>query len=456
MNYESRDFEYDEDVESGSESDESDESYGAFAAAEDYESDESDESDEDTGESDEFYQAGAAGESDEAAESDESDESDGESDEAFDEGVTMSASARLRADQDRNRRSGWARRMAADQRIEQQRAAAAQRSLSNQLKAIRPGAVAKVQPAAPIRGAFEVTATLPNGRKSRMRITPQLAAASEVNRLRQTIAINDRRQAAALKSNAQAIQRLKAAHLATVKKISAEFLKSDKELRQRLVQGDNRLDKRITKELGGGTAGQGKHGKRMMQLLKRQRQRSLLNTATLALAMPMYAAYGDRQDPLGYNNKVLTASLGGWLLADELVDMVGSKSSLVKGGANLWSWIAPVGNVATAAFFLKDRQHERFVSGVSNVTGRSGRVSLAGVIKKKSLDDLKVGAHTAVATLVGATALAASDITVRAAVGQDGFLTLALDGVAAGDTTVRQIAWLVDSQSSAELAATAV
>jgi len=193
-----------------------------------------------------------------------------------------------------------------------------------------------------------------------------------------------------------------------------------------------------------------------MQLLKRQRQRSLLNTATLALAMPMYAAYGDRQDPLGYNNKVLTASLGGWLLADELVDMVGSKSSLVKGGANLWSWIAPVGNVATAAFFLKDRQHERFVSGVSNVTGRSGRVSLAGVIKKKSLDDLKVGAHTAVATLVGATALAASDITVRAAVGQDGFLTLALDGVAAGDTTVRQIAWLVDSQSSAELAATAV
>jgi len=177
MNYESRDFEYDEDVESSDESDESDESYGVSAGAEDFESDESDESDEGSGESDEFYQA--SGESDEAAESDESDESDGESDEAFDEGVTMSASARLRADQDRNRRSSWARRMAADQRIEAQRAAAAQRSLSNELKAIRPGTVARVQPAAPIRGAFEVTAILPNGRKSRMRIVPQLAVGGD-------------------------------------------------------------------------------------------------------------------------------------------------------------------------------------------------------------------------------------------------------------------------------------
>jgi hypothetical protein len=438
-------------VESSDESDESDESYGVSAGAEDFESDESDESDEGSGESDEFYQA--SGESDEAAESDESDESDGESDEAFDEGVTMSASARLRADQDRNRRSSWARRMAADQRIEAQRAAAAQRSLSNELKAIRPGTVARVQPAAPIRGAFEVTAILPNGRKSRMRIVPQLAAASEVNRLRQTIAINDRRQAAALQSNARAIQRLKAAHLSTVKKISAEFLKSDKDLRQRLLQGDNRLDKRITKELGGGAAGQGRHGKRMMQMLKRQRQRSLLNTVTLALAMPMYAAYGDRQNPLGYNNKVLTASLGGWLLSDELVDMIGSKSSVVKGGANLWSWIAPVGNVATAAFFLKDRQHERFVSGVTTVTGGVARVPLAGVIKKKSIDDLKVGAHSAVATILGAPAAGTNEITVRASVGQDGFLTLTLDAdpaVAANAST--RVAWIVDTQSSTEVA----
>src|SRR5207344_850553 len=76
-----------------------------------------------------------------AAETDESegiDESDGEVDEGLDEAV-FSASARLRADQDRNRRAAWARRIAADQRIEAQRASSAQQSITRQIQSVRPG-----------------------------------------------------------------------------------------------------------------------------------------------------------------------------------------------------------------------------------------------------------------------------------------------------------------------------
>src|SRR5215510_14745331 len=66
----------------------------------------------------------------EGDEGDEGDESTFEGDEGDEgdeaESVQMSASARLRADRDRGRRAAWARKIAADQRVEAQRAASAQ------------------------------------------------------------------------------------------------------------------------------------------------------------------------------------------------------------------------------------------------------------------------------------------------------------------------------------------
>jgi hypothetical protein len=43
------------------------------------------------------------------------------------------------------------------------------------------------------------------------------------------------------------------AQAVAVKKLSAEQVKSDKALRKRLVEADDRLDRRITKELSGGS-----------------------------------------------------------------------------------------------------------------------------------------------------------------------------------------------------------
>lgn len=438
---ESRDFEYDgEDIETdeyayeADEADESDEMLEADGEAEYVEADEAVESDEASDES--------VWEADEAV-----DESDGEADEALDE-AAVSASARLRASRDKNRRAAWARRIAADQRVEQKRSASTQRSLTRRIQSIPSAPAPKVASVGPLRGAGVVKLTLPNGRSSQARIQPALAPIREVNRLRQVISANDRRQAVAMSRTSNAVRALAVTQAQAIKKLSAEQVKSDKELRKRLVEGDNRLDQRITKELTGGTGVLDKHGKGMMAQLKRQRQRQMWNNVLLATSAPFFAAYGERGNPFSYNNLVLTGSLMFWMLGDEAIDMIGSKSSIAKGGANWWSYLAFAGNAGTSYWLLKDRQHERFISGITTVVGPGTKtVSLTkGAIGKSSIDAFKGSNHTVVATLPS-DASAAN--TVYAVVDGENLLLTVEPALAANAQTT--VAWIVDTQPENEV-----
>jgi hypothetical protein len=74
-----------------------------------------------------------------------------------------------------------------------------------------------------------------------MRIIPTMALIREVNRLRSAMSVNDRRQAIAIGKNSRAIAALAVAQAAAVKRLTAEQVKSDKDLRRRLVEGHNRL-----------------------------------------------------------------------------------------------------------------------------------------------------------------------------------------------------------------------
>jgi hypothetical protein len=165
----------------------------------------------------------------------------------FDESLTMSA--RLRANQDRKCRAEWARRIAADQRLEARRAAAILQSITRQIRSIQTGGSTKLSSVGPLQGAGVVTAILPNGRRTRMRIIPTIAPISELNRLRSAMNVNDRRQAMAMAENSRAIAALAAALAATVKKLSAEQVKIDKQLGKRLVEDEKRVSRRITREL---------------------------------------------------------------------------------------------------------------------------------------------------------------------------------------------------------------
>jgi len=441
-------FEYDEGVEAD-ESYEADEAYEADEGDESYEADEADEGDE-------SYEADEADEGIEtfevSAEADEADESY-EADEA-DEAV-LSASAKLRADQDRNRRASWARKLAADQRLEAQRAATTQRSITNQIKAIQPGAPAKVATVGALQGAGVVTAVLPNGRRSRMRIIPTLAPVKEVNRLRSVVLVNEKRQAVATRRNAKAIAALATTQAAAVKKLTSQQLKSDKDLGKRIVEGHNRLDKRITKELSGGSGAMNRHGKKMLRMIKDNRRHQAMNNVLMVSALPFYAAYGKSGDPFAKNNIILTASLAGWMFADEAVGLVAGKSGAAKGFSSLLSYGAPIFNGLTAHFALRNKQYERYVSGVSTV-GTTGEfkvdLTTTSAIAERSKKEFKDKGHTVMATFVGAPPAVATARHLRASVGSDGFLTIRVEPAPAAGAEA-QVAWIVDTDPIAEVKA---
>ena len=130
-------------------------------------------------------------------------------------------SARLRADRDRKRRAEWARRIAADQRVEARRAATTLQTITRQIRSIQTGGRTRLQSVGPLQGRGAATAILPNGRRSRMRIIPTVAPISEVNRLRSA-------QAVAIGKNSRAIAALAVAQAVAIKKLTAQQVKSDK------------------------------------------------------------------------------------------------------------------------------------------------------------------------------------------------------------------------------------
>jgi hypothetical protein len=136
-----------------------------------------------------------------------------------------------------------------------------------------------------------------------------------------------------------------------------------------------------------------------------------------------------------------------WMLGDEFIDMIGSKSSIAKGGANWWSYLAFAGNAGTAYWLLNDRQHERFVSGITTVTGPDpATVSLTkSVIAKGGVDAFKGSNHTVVATLPDSSQ---GFDTVFAAVDGEN-LVLTVDGIGDGETAT--VAWIVDTQPEKEV-----
>ena len=367
-------------------------------------------------------------------------EGDGES-EGLDE-ASVSASARFRASQDRSRRAAFARQVASDQRVEARRAASTQKSITSQIKSIQPGAPAKVYSVGNLQGAGVVTAILPNGRRSRMRIVPTVAPITEVNRLRSVLLVNEKRQAVATAKNSRAIARLAGAQAAAVKRLTEQQVKSDKEISKRLIDGHNRLDKRLAKAVGGGSGVLDKHGKRIMRAIKQQRQRSIWNGVLLATSAPFFAAYGDRARPFSKNNLILTGSLLGWMVGDELIDQFSGKSGALKSGAGVWSYLAPIGNGATAYFLLDGKQHERFITGTNDVPAAGTvTVDLTKRVGSDSVDAFKKGTHVAVASLTTSGGVANE---VAAKVDNNGVLTITIFPAAAGT-----VAWVVDTSDAA-------
>jgi hypothetical protein len=220
------------------------------------------------------------------------------------------------------------------------------------------------------RDARQLTAILPNGRTIWLRVDPPLApraAADHVARLAERLI--DRRDAASA-AQRRATARLSARIDADVRVLSYAELARTRALRRRLAAGDLKLDVRLSK------ARDDFHGRIEKQIaidrenVRRLRRRDFWDKILLASSLPLFAAYGQRSSPFGTNNLTLTLLLLIFLAGDSVVEaLFGSeqKSKYAVSDADAWSYLAPIGNVLGAWWLLSDRQHQRFVTGVTTV-----------------------------------------------------------------------------------------
>jgi len=453
--YDDESFEYDNDDESVEDDDDDDDE-----AFEDDDDDDDDESFEDDDDDDEAF---------EDDDDDESFEDDDDDDESFageeaedDEAAEISLgrlAARVRArSRSRARARSKARaRSRARARAAARRARANRMRLSRRFKRIRGARRTRARALRRVRGTSIITATLPNGRKTRMRISPSPASAKSINKLRAQIAANTKRQAKAASANAKAIRKLSSAQASAVKKLSAQQVKADKALSKRIVSGDNKLDKRLSKEIATIKGGNAKHRRMMMIAAKRNRRRALWNSILVTTALPFFAAYGNVDNPISRNNLILTGSLAGWMLGDEALDRVkarGRRRKAMSRGSDLWSYLAPVGNAATVWGLLKDKQHVRFLSGTTSVpygTSASNSTSVQvmdQVAEGYRTNFIALGDSVRVVATIATDNLPAGVTGVTASV-SDGVLTLTLltaDEALFPTPGNLDVAWIVDTQ----------
>jgi len=453
--YTEGDFEYDrEDVEDSEDSEAGDEQ--VFEA-----SDEADEGDEAFApEGDEaFAPEGDEGsdEGDEStlgAEMEAQDEADTEGDEAlpFGEAVQMSASARLRANREQYQRERYAQKAVLAQRNEARRAAAVQRSITERIRAIPVRTSPTVATVGMLQGSGVVTATLPNGRRTRMKIDPTMAPIREVNRLRAVVLANERRQAVAIRSNTKAITSLASAQASAVRQLTAQQVKSDKELSRQLVEANTRLDKRISKELSGGTGALDKHNKRFVKVLRRERRRAVMNNVLLATSIPMFIAYGEREDPFkSVDNYILTGSTLFWLLGDDVISSYSKNTGGMQTFASFWSYAGFAANVGGLAWWFRNKQTERFIADITTFDVTKGaKIDVKAQIKEDGVEDFEKDQHAVVASFVGAPTKGGA---LQAALDPGtGMLTLNVVQTGADALTGNAtVAWIVDVKAQSKL-----
>jgi len=220
------------------------------------------------------------------------------------------------------------------------------------------------------RDARQLTAILPNGRTIWLRVDRPLApraAADHVARLAERFI--DRRNAASA-AQSRATERLSARISADVRVLSYANVAGARALRRRLAAGDLKLDARLSK------ARDDLHARIEQQIaidrenVRRLRRRDFWDKILLASSLPLFAAYGQRSSPFGSNNLTLTLLLLIFLAGDSVVEaLFGSerKSKYAVTDADAWSYLAPIANVLGAWWLLSDRQHQRFVTGITTV-----------------------------------------------------------------------------------------
>jgi hypothetical protein len=221
--------------------------------------------------------------------------------------------------------------------------------------------------APPVRGTPSLTGILANGRVIPLRVREPLVPVGDLDQLVGTLRRMGDDADAAIQARSQAIGRLSRTVASDADRLARERGAARRKREAQVLAASARLDRRIDKELIPLREDIEKAGARHARLVRRLARRALWDDLVVLSALPLFAAYGQRGNPLASSNLVLTLSLLVWLLGDELTDLIaGADTVFGIRDTDIWSYIAPLANVLTGWFLLRNAQHERFITGFAS------------------------------------------------------------------------------------------
>lgn len=220
-----------------------------------------------------------------------------------------------------------------------------------------------------VRGVRAFVAMLPNGNTIWLKLEPTPVPVRDFDRLADSIEHANARLAQALGSQVAVASRFVGCLKRDAAKLNRMRQRDDRKLRDRISAGDKKLGRRVDGSLKPAIRQATANRKRQKALLRKQERRELWNQLVLVSAAPMMAAFGQRSNPLAENNLVIVLSLAVWLFGDEVADMLSGKRAHRKDsikGLDVWSYTAPIANLLTGWWLLNGRQHDRFITGVTD------------------------------------------------------------------------------------------
>jgi len=240
---------------------------------------------------------------------------------------------------------------------------------------------------APARGSRGLTAILPNGRTVWLDVSPALQSAAGVRRVAWVTRQRAAQRRALASLNNAALERLSQTVAEDAARLTSDKLARTRRLRRRLVARYNRLDRRVTKAAAAYRRDLARQMTIERQTVRRLGRRDLWDKILVLSSLPLFAAYGERGRPHGVHNLTLTLSLLIWLVGDEIAQALfgsSNKSPYPLHDTDAWSYIAPLGNLLTGWWLLGDRQHERYVTGITGDLveegGGGGEILLTGAV----------------------------------------------------------------------------
>jgi hypothetical protein len=225
-----------------------------------------------------------------------------------------------------------------------------------------------VHPGTPSRGVGSLAAILPNGKVVWLRVDPSPAPAEAVAELAGRADRSAARHSQAVRSLQRDLVRLSASLARDAARLGRDRLARAGALRRRAFLARRARERKVATALRAYRARLARQIRLERDALRRLRHRDLWDAIVIASAFPLFAAYGERGRPFGVHNLTLTASLLIWLVGDEIVDALfgtAAPSDQPLRDTDIWSYLAPLGNLFAGWWLLGARQHERFIAGTT-------------------------------------------------------------------------------------------